>query len=465
MGRKKRIVEQVLIETVAAEGKALARVNGLATFVEGVAPGDVVNLLITRKKSSYQEGRVMRFLQYSPDRVTPFCSHFGVCGGCKWQHLSYNDQLRYKQQQVKDNLDRIAKMPYGEVKEIIPAPETTFYRNKLEFTFSNKKWLTDQEIQSGELLERRGVGFHVPKSFDKVVDIDFCHLQQEPSNEIRNSLRHFALENDWNFYDIVNHKGLLRNLIIRTARTGELMVVVQFGKNDEQAIKKTMSFLESEFPQITSAFAIVNTKKNETFQDLEPLLFFGKAFITDKIGHLSFKISPKSFFQTNSAQAETLYKKVLEFAELTGTETVYDLYTGTGTIANFVANLAKKVIGIENVEEAVHDARLNSANNQINNTEFFVGDMREMLEDDFVAQHGVPDVIITDPPRSGMHGDVVKAILRLGADRIVYVSCNPATQARDLALLAEKYHIVQVQPVDMFPHTHHVENIVSLKKY
>ncbi len=463
MERKKRIVQDVLIETVAAEGKALAKIDGIATFVEGAAPGDIVDLRITKKKQNYQEGRVIRFQQFASSRVEPFCKHYGICGGCKWQHLAYDDQLKYKQKQVVDNLERIGKLSFPEIRNIISATQTTFYRNKLEFTFSNKKWLTAQEIKTNELFERRGVGFHVPNSFDKVVDIDYCHLQQDPSNQIRNSLREFAIDHNLSFYDIVNNRGLLRNLIIRTTSIGETMVIVQFGKQDGPSIDKVMNHLEENFPQITSAYAVVNPKKNETFYDLEPIHFFGELFISDKIGHLSCKISPKSFFQTNTAQAEILYQKVHEFAALTGSETIYDLYTGTGTIANYVAKFSKKVVGIESIEEAISDARLNSIFNQIDNTMFVAGDTREVLNDQFVEQFGKPDVIITDPPRAGMHVDVIKAILKVNPNRIIYVSCNPATQARDLAILAEKFRITQVQPVDMFPHTHHVENIVALK--
>jgi 23S rRNA (uracil1939-C5)-methyltransferase len=463
MARKHKIYKDVLIETLAAEGKCLTRIEGLATFVEGVAPGDVVDLKVIRKRKSYQEAVVLQTHQLSARREEPFCAHFGLCGGCKWQHIPYTDQLQYKQQQVIDSLVRIGKIDFPAVQPIIPSAAQRFYRNKLEFTFSDKKWLNEREILSDHEIDRRAVGFHIPRRFDKIVDVQYCHLQPEPSNDIRNRLRQFALENNLSFYNVNSHTGLLRNLIVRTASTGHTMVTVQFGANDADAIHKVMQHLVDEHPGLHSYMYVVNEKKNETFYDLDVVCYAGEPFIVEKLCGLSFKIGPKSFFQTNTAQAEALYAQVVRFARLSGKENVFDLYTGTGTIALCLAGNAGSVLGIESVAGAIDDARENARLNNIDNARFLVGDMKDALSAEVLQQYGRPDVVITDPPRAGMHADVVHMLLQLQARRIVYVSCNPATQARDLSILNEKYAVDAVQPVDMFPHTHHVENIVSLQ--
>ncbi len=460
---KNQIFENVLIETVAAEGKCVARIKGQAVFVEGVAPGDVVDLKIIRKKKSYLEGRAIKFHTYSDLRVEPFCEHFGLCGGCKWQHLIYKHQFAAKRQQVIDNFDRIGKFDYPEVNAIVQSENTQFYRNKLEFTFSHKRWLSHEEVKSEVVIERSGLGFHIPRQFDKIVDIKKCFLQKEPSNEIRLAIRDFAIDNKLTFYNISEFQGLLRNLVIRTSSTGQLMVIVQFGEQDQKGVKLVMDFIQESFPQIDSLYYVINLKKNETFHDQELILFSGKAFIEERIDELIFKIGPKSFFQTNTEQAQKIYAKALGMAKLRGDEIVYDLYTGTGTIANYVAKKARKVIGIETIKEAIDDAIENADLNDISNTSFIVGDIKDTLTKDFFEQNGAPDVIITDPPRAGMHGDVVDTLLKAKANRIIYISCNPATQARDLAALTVDYNIEEVQPFDMFPHTHHLENIVSLK--
>jgi 23S rRNA (uracil1939-C5)-methyltransferase len=462
--KKEDIVSRVLIEDVAAEGKCIARIDEKVVFVEKVAPGDVVDLRIIRKKKNFNEAVPIHFHKYSELRSDPFCQHFGLCGGCKWQHLGYQAQLQMKEKQVKDSLERIAKVPFPRVLPILGAEKTSFYRNKLEFTFSNRRWLTREEIESDKAIDRNALGFHLPARFDKILDIETCYLQEHPSNDIRLKLKEFALSKQLQFYDVLEHEGFLRNLIIRLANTGEIMVIVQFAADDNGKIQMVMDFLVREFPEITSLFFVVNTKKNDTFFDQELVNYYGKPFITEKMENLEFRIGPKTFFQTNSNQALKLYSKAREFANLTGNEIVYDLYTGAGTIANFVAAKAKKVIGIECIPEAIEDAKVNSAINNIQNTSFVAGDTLEMLNDAFVDKHGKPDVVITDPPRSGMHPGVSHRIVELEPDRIVYVSCNPATQARDVAVLGEKYEIAEVQPVDMFPHTQHVENIVSLKR-
>ncbi|WP_100627433.1 23S rRNA (uracil(1939)-C(5))-methyltransferase RlmD [Algoriphagus formosus] len=459
---KNKIITEVSIERIASEGKCIGHHDGKVVFVGNVAPGDIVDVRITKGKSSFMEGEAVHFHQYSKDRVEPFCAHFGTCGGCKWQHINYDLQKTYKRQQVVDQFERIAKVPIPEVLPILGSANTRYYRNKLDFTFSNKKWLTIEQIRSGEEFERNALGFHIPKMFDKIIDIDHCYLQGGPSNDVRNSLREFALQNRLSFYDIRNQVGLLRNLIIRTTSTGQTMVIVQFGEDDAENIQLVMEFLKSRFPEITSLLYVINTKGNETFHDLELVTFAGLPYIEEEMEGLKFRIGPKSFYQTNSDQAYELYKVARDFAELKGDEIVYDLYTGTGTIANFVAKQAKQVIGVEYVEAAIEDAKLNSEINGITNTQFYAGDMKDVLNEEFIAQHAAPDVIITDPPRAGMHEDVVKMLLRLSAPTIVYVSCNPATQARDVALLAEKYQVERIQPVDMFPQTYHVENVVRL---
>lgn len=459
---KNKVVKNLTIERIAAEGKCVAHHEGKVVFVSQVAPGDVVDVLIRRGKSSFMEGEAVHFHEYSKDRVEPFCPHFGTCGGCKWQHINYDLQKTYKRQQVVDQFTRIAKVEIPEVAETLGSENTTYYRNKLDFTFSNNRWLTREQIDSGADFERNALGFHIPRMFDKIIDIDHCYLQGNISNDVRNALRGFALAEGLSFYDIRKQVGLLRNLIIRSSSTGESMVIVQFGEDDQEGVEKAMAFLHEKFPQITSLLYIINLKKNETFNDLDVITYAGKDYIEEEMEGLKFRIGPKSFYQTNSEQAYELYKVTRDFAELTGDEVVYDLYTGTGTIANFVAKQAKQVIGIEYVDAAIADAKLNAEVNGIDNTLFYAGDMKDMLNDEFVANHAAPDVIITDPPRAGMHEDVVNMLLKLEAPKIVYVSCNPATQARDVALLAEKYTVDKIQPVDMFPHTYHVENVIRL---
>lgn len=464
MSKKKEIIYGAMIEDVAAEGKCIARVNEKVVFVDYAAPGDVADLLVIKKKKNYNEAVVIQFHKYSELRATPFCRHYGVCGGCKWQHLNYETQLNLKRRQVVDSLERIAKVAFPEVLPAIGSDQNRFYRNKLEFTFSNRKWLTREQVDSDEDVDRNAVGFHLPGRFDRVLDIEQCDLQEVPSNEIRLALKEFALENRLEFYDMLAHKGFLRNLVIRTASTGETMAIVQVAQNDQELIKMTMDFLVERFPAIASLFYVVNTKKNDSYFDQEAILYHGKAYIVERMEDLEFRIGPKTFFQTNSAQALKLYSKAREFAALKGDEVVYDLYTGAGTIANFVARQAKKVVGVESIAEAVDDAIVNSSANGIANTVFVAGDASEILTPDFTAVHGKPDVVIADPPRAGMHKDVVERLLELEPERIVYVSCNPATQARDAAILDEKYAIEAAQPVDMFPHTHHVENILLFKR-
>ncbi len=465
--RKKQLplLESVVITDVAAEGKAIAKVDGMVIFVPYVVPGDVVDIQLTRKKHNYAEGKVVRFVSYSENRVEPFCEHFGICGGCKWQMLPYNLQLKYKQKQVVDNLTRIGKVELPEISPILGAPKTTFYRNKLEFTFSNRKWITENEMESGEFFgTREALGFHIPQRFDKVLDIRYCWLQNDVSNRIRNTIRQFCLQNDYEFFDLRNQKGLMRNLIIRTSSTSEIMLIVVFFKDDKGKREKLLNFIADEFPQITSLLYVINEKANDTIMDQEIVTWKGNDCIYEEMEGLKFKIGPKSFYQTNSEQAYNLYKIVREFAQLSGNELVYDLYTGTGTIANFLARKARKIIGIECVPEAIEDAMENSKLNRIDNTFFIAGDIKDILTRDFIIEHGDPDVIVTDPPRAGMHGYVIETILSVEPPRIVYVSCNPATQARDVNLLDGKYRVTRVQPVDMFPHTHHVENVVLLEK-
>lgn len=459
---KNKVITNLLIERIASEGKCLGHHEEKVVFVTGVAPGDVVDVRITKGKSSFMEGEPIKFHEFSKERIDPFCSHFGTCGGCKWQHINYDLQKTYKRQQVVDQFQRIAKVEMPEVMPALGSEKTRYYRNKLDFTFSNKKWLTMDQIQSGEDFDRNALGFHIPKMFDKIIDVDHCYLQGNISNEVRNELRTFALENKLSFYDIRNQVGLLRNLIIRTTSTDQVMVIVQFGENNPEEIQKVMVFLHDKFPAITSLLHVINTKGNETFHDLELVTFAGKDYIEEEMEGLKFRIGPKSFYQTNSEQAYELYKVARDFADLQGDEVVYDLYTGTGTIANFIAKQAKQVIGIEYVPAAIEDAKLNSQINGLDNTLFYAGDMKDMLNDEFIANHAAPDLIITDPPRAGMDEKVVQMLLRLNAPKIVYVSCNPATQARDVALLGEKYKVDKVQPVDMFPQTFHVENVVLL---
>jgi 23S rRNA (uracil1939-C5)-methyltransferase len=467
VGRKKNfpILEHVQIIDIAAEGKAIAKVDDLIIFVEGAIPNDIVTLQITKKKKRYCEARILTFEKYSSQRTEAFCKHFGICGGCKWQILPYHLQLEYKEKQVTDQLTRIGHVHIQQSLPIVGADETTLYRNKLEFTFSNKRWITQEEIiHNTAITQSNAVGFHVPKLFDKIVDIETCYLQAEPSNAIRNFIREFALIHNYSFFDIRNHTGLLRTLIIRTTSKGEIMLIVVFYENDAHKHKHILDAIYKEFPQITSLLYCINQKANDTIHDQEILVFAGNDHIVEYMEDLQFKIGPKSFYQTNSNQAYKLYCITREFAQLQGHEIVYDLYTGTGTIANFIAKHARKVVGIEYVPEAIEDAKQNSLQNAITNTSFFAGDMKDILTDEFIQIHGSPDVIITDPPRAGMHQDVVDTIIRCKPQRIVYVSCNPATQARDLQLLSSIYTIEKSQAVDMFPHTHHVENVVLLTK-
>ncbi|MBQ8500809.1 MAG: 23S rRNA (uracil(1939)-C(5))-methyltransferase RlmD [Bacteroides sp.] len=470
MARKRKelpLLEKVTITDVAAEGKALAKVDDLVVFVPYVVPGDVVDLQVKRKKHHYAEAEAVHFHEYSPNRAVPFCQHYGVCGGCKWQVLPYSEQIKYKQKQVTDNLTRIGKVQLPEISPILGSEKTEFYRNKLEFTFSNKRWLTQQEVAEDVKYEQmNAVGFHIPNAFDKVLAIEKCWLQDDVSNRIRNSIRDYAYEHNYSFQNLRTHEGMLRNVIIRTSTTGELMVIVvcHIENDDEMGkFKELLQYIADSFPEITSLLYIINNKVNDTITDLDVYTFRGKDHIFEEMEGLRFKVGPKSFYQTNSEQAYNLYKVARNFAGLTGNELVYDLYTGTGTIANFVSKQARKVIGIEYVPEAIEDAKVNSAINGITNTLFYAGDMKDILTQDFINEHGRPDVIITDPPRAGMHQDVIDVLLFAEPKRIVYVSCNPATQARDLQLLDVKYRVTAVQPVDMFPHTHHVENVVLLE--
>lgn len=467
MGRKKQLplLEKVTVKDIGAEGNAIARVENMVVFVPMLIPGDVVDIQVIRKRKKFMEGRVVRFHQYSPDRIVPRCSHFGICGGCRWQHLPYELQLQYKEKQVKDNLTRIGKIDLPEMKPIIGSADEYLYRNKLEYTFSNRRWYTREELESGvEFETEEALGFHIPGLFDKVLDIDLCHLQPEPTNYIRKAVRQYAIDNNLDFFDLREQKGFLRNLIVRNTLDGEVMVIVVFFHEDIRNIESLLDFIAAGFPMITSLFYIINSKKNDSLNDQNPILYKGEDHITEKMDGLNFRIGPKSFSQTNTKQALKLYNIAKDFAGLSGKETVYDLYTGTGAIAVFVAGSAAKVIGIEYVDEAVRDAEINSSLNNIRNTFFFAGDMKDILTEDFMNTNGRPDVIITDPPRAGMHEDVVKTILRASPSKIVYVSCNAATQARDIFLLSVSYNVVCVQPVDMFPHTHHVENVVLLTR-
>lgn len=471
MSRKKKelpLLEGITITGVAAEGKAIAKVDNLVVFVPYVVPGDVADLQIKRKKHNYAEAEAVNIRQYSPLRATPFCQHYGVCGGCQWQVLPYSEQLKYKQQQVVDNLTRIGKVELPEISPILGSEQTQGYRNKLEYTFSNKRWLTREEVAQNVIYEQmNAVGFHIPGAFDKVLAIEKCWLQDDISNRIRNAIRDYAYEHQYTFINLRTHEGMLRNLIVRTSSTGQLMTILiaQIKTQEEMdSFKRLLQYVADSFPEITSLLYIINNKVNDSIGDLEVHTFKGQSYIVEEMEGLRFKVGPKSFYQTNSRQAYYLYQIARQFAGLTGNELVYDLYTGTGTIANFVSRQARRVIGIEYVPEAIEDARINSEFNGIDNTLFFAGDMKDILTEAFIHEHGKPDVIITDPPRAGMHPDVVNVILQAAPKRIVYVSCNPATQARDLQWLDMKYKVKAVQPVDMFPHTYHVENVVLLEK-
>ena len=452
---------------MAAEGKAIAKVNDLVIFVPYVVPGDVVDLQIKRKKNKYAEAEAVNFHEYSSTRAVPFCQHYGICGGCKWQVLPYAEQIKYKQKQVEDNLRRIGKIELPEISPILGSAKTEFYRNKLEFTFSDKRWLTYEEVkQEVKYDQMNAVGFHIPGAFDKVLAIEKCWLQNDISNRIRNAVRDYAYEHNYSFINLRSQEGMLRNMIIRTSSTGELMVIIicKIVEDSEMTLfKQLLQYVADTFPEITSLLYIINNKCNDTINDLDVYVFKGNDHIFEEMEGLRFKVGPKSFYQTNSEQAYNLYKIARDFAGLTGNELVYDLYTGTGTIANFVSRQARQVIGIEYVPEAIEDAKVNAEINGIDNTLFFAGDMKDMLTQEFINEYGRPEVIITDPPRAGMHQDVVDVILFAEPKRIVYVSCNPATQARDLQLLDVKYKVKAVQPVDMFPHTHHVENVVLLE--
>lgn len=464
--RRRKVFENIHVIDAGAKGKSIGKApEGQVIFIDNAVPGDVVNVQTYKKRKGYFHAKAIDFVEASDKRVTPVCQHFGTCGGCKWQNMGYEHQLFYKQKEVTENLRRIGKIELPKISPILGSKETFFYRNKMEFSFSNNRWITDEEKEEGvEIKERNALGFHIPGMWDKILDIEKCYLQADPSNLLRNSIKEFAYENDLEFFDPRAQKGLLRTLMIRTTSTGEVMVLIQFFKNEEEQIKLLMNFIKDKFPQITSLLYVINEKGNDTIYDQDVICFSGKEFITEEMEGLKFKINAKSFYQTNSEQAYELYKVTRDFANLTGEELVYDLYTGTGTIAQFVAKKAKKVVGIEAVPEAIVDAKENARLNSIDNASFFAGDMKHIFTEEFIAEHGKPDVIITDPPRDGMHKDVIDQLLKVAPKKIVYVSCNSATQARDLALLDHMYEVSKVQPVDMFPQTHHVENVVCLEK-
>lgn len=463
MIKKFSIIPAVPFHGVADRGKGVGRTaDGIVVFVEGAVPGDVADVFVQKKKGGFIEGKLDKLVVPSPQRVEPFCGHFSVCGGCKWQNLAYETQLQHKHQAVVDAFERIAKVEVGEMQPILGAPDITFYRNKLEFAFAHKRWLLDEELNTG-IIPGGGLGFHRAGAFDKVVDIQECWLQTNLSNEIRNAAREIAVEQDLTFYDQRHHKGFLRNLMIRSTTTGEIMLLFSFGYDNPEAIDMYLGEISARFPQLTTIVYCINGKKNDTVFDLEMVHFLGKGYVVEQLGDLKFKIGPKSFFQTNSKQAKNLYDTVVEFAGLTGSEKVYDLYTGTGSIALYVAHSCGEVIGIEEIPEAIADAEENRALNNISNAIFYAGDVRHVLSPEFAAKHGKADVVITDPPRAGMHEKAVQFLLDLAAPRIVYVSCNPATQARDIQLLDEKYSVLKVRPVDMFPHTHHIENVALLE--
>jgi 23S rRNA (uracil1939-C5)-methyltransferase len=468
--KKGDILENIAIESMAAEGKCVARVDGKVLFVQGAAPGDVADISLTKIKSSFLEGNAVQIKRYSDQRAQPFCGHFGLCGGCTWQHLKYETQLQYKQQQVVDNLERIGGLVLPPIQPILASQSTRHYRNRLEFSFTSHRWLTREELASGREFNRSGLGFHLPKSFDKVFDVEHCYLQPEPSDKLRLAVRDLAIRENIPFFDLRQQTGFLRTITIRNTSTEEVMVILQVAENNKEWLEKILTMIATDFPEVTSLNYVINTKKNDTFADLDVHGYKGTPYITEEMprpdgqGTLKYRIGPKSFYQTNSEQAFELYKVAWQLANLKGDELVYDLYTGTGTIANFVAGHAKKVIGLEYVAPAIEDAKVNSQLNNLTNTDFYAGDIKDLLDDAFINKHGRPNVVITDPPRAGMHEDVCNMLLKAAPEKIVYVSCNPATQARDLKILSEKYDIDAVQPVDMFPHTMHVENVVSLVK-
>ncbi len=471
MARKQITLPNIYIQGIADRGKGVGRTEeGMAVFVDGAVPGDVVDVFVQKKKGGFAEGRVEAIVTPSPDRIEAFCEHFSICGGCKWQNLDYQSQLQHKQQVVDDALRRIGKIEIGEFLPILGAPETVFYRNKLEFGFSNKRWILEgefsKELQASEDFkpsEVYGLGFHKAGYFDKIIDIKKCWLQAEPSNELRNTCRQIGLDQELEFYDPRHHKGFLRNLMVRLTTTGELMLLVSFARNYPEQITQYLDAILEKFPNITTLVYCINSKLNDSMFDLEMLTYYGKGFVVEQLGDLKFKIGPKSFFQTNTLQGKQLYDITAEFAGLTGHENVYDLYTGTGSIALYLARYCKAVVGIEEIPEAIADAEENMRLNGIENATFYAGDVKSVLSPEFVEKHGRPDVLITDPPRAGMHPKAVEFLLDLAAPRIVYVSCNPATQARDIQLLSEKYKVLKVQPVDMFPHTHHIENVALLE--
>ncbi|HEY8397051.1 MAG TPA: 23S rRNA (uracil(1939)-C(5))-methyltransferase RlmD [Flavihumibacter sp.] len=464
--RKKNLrLEKLTVEDYAAGGKSLSRVEGKVVFIEGAVPGDVVDVRLSKNKKDWAEGRVDRFHSYSADRVEPFCQHFGVCGGCKWQMLPYEKQLIYKQQEVEQQLRRIGKVEIPPIMPILGCEETRYYRNKLEFTASNRRYLTAEEInRGGEIPQENALGFHVPRLFDKVIDIQYCHLMAEPTNAIKNTIREYASAHGLEYYDIREHRGFLRTVLIRVLTTGEVMVNLVFGREDKKSRKALLDHLLQQVPQITTLLYTINTKMNDSLHDQEPIVYHGKGYALEKLEDFVFKISPKSFFQTNTRQGEKLYQVTREFAELSGRETVYDLYCGTGSIGIFLSRQAGKIVGVEVIEDAIADAKENAALNNIQHASFFAGDVVDICDTAFFETHGKPDVLITDPPRAGMHEKLVQKILEMGAPTVVYVSCNPSTQARDLSLLDAGYAVTKVQPVDMFPHTHHIENVVQLKK-
>lgn len=467
--QERKRIEELLITDIAEGGKGLGKSDDLVLFIEKAVPGDVVDVEIYKKKKNFGEAKITRLIKPSEHRTVPFCPHFGICGGCKWQHMTYEAQLSFKQKSVLDSLERLGGVDISVAEPILPSFETRYYRNKLEFTFSDKRWLTDQDMAVDEERQMNALGFHVPLRFDKILDIEICYLQTDPSNEVRNVLKDFAIRQGISFYDLRNHTGALRNLIIRTSTTGELMVIVVFAYVKDEELRRVMEHVKERFPQITSLLYIINQKKNDTIFDQEINVFSGREYIYEQMGDtpgnndLKFRIGPKSFYQTNSLQAHQLYLITREFADFKGNELVYDLYTGAGTIANFVGRHVREVIGVEYVPTAIEDASINSALNEVTNTKFFAGDMKDVLTASFINSHGKPDVVITDPPRAGMHADVVARLLEIEAPKIVYVSCNAATQARDIALLRSKYTVTRIRPVDMFPHTQHVENVVLLE--
>lgn len=467
MGRRKKkkiLLPKVEFTGIADKGKSIGRdEEGRVVFVENVAPGDIADVLVFRKKGSYMLGTAQEFHKYSEDRVEPFCQHFGICGGCRWQHITYEAQLRHKEKVVHDALERIGKVEIGEMLPILPAVETTYYRNKLEFTFSNKRWLTKEELNTDVSNREDVLGFHRPGAFNKIVNIEHCYLQGEPSNEIRNELRKIGIDQELEFFDMADNEGFLRHMLIRITTLGEILLIISFYQADMDKIKAYLDAILERFPQITTLCYCINSKLNDYIMDLDMVVYHGKGYIEERLRHVRFKIGPKSFFQTNTRQAEMLYDIVKEFADLKGTENVYDLYTGIGSIALYLAQDCKQIVGIEEIPEAIVDAKENAALNGIENGVFYAGDVKDILSKEFAEKHGKPDLLITDPPRAGMHPKVVTLLLELAAPRMVYVSCNPATQARDLDLLSEKYNVLKVRPVDMFPHTHHIETVALLE--